>query len=94
MSADPVPPGDPDGTPPPLDPPVDVSTVAPGETVTTEEVVVGPSEWYQASGLARLVLPPDDRRLIAQRFFVGGASFNSLRQNDAESRRIEFKLEF
>lgn len=35
----------------------------------------------------------DDRRLIAQRFFVGGASFNSLRQ-DAESKRIEFKLEF
>lgn len=48
-----------------------------------------------------LLVPPggealgiDDRRLIAQRFFVGGASFNSLRANDAESRRIEFKLEF
>ena len=39
-------------------------------------------------------LPMDDRRLIAQRFFVGGASFNSLRSNAAESRRIEFKLEF
>jgi hypothetical protein len=39
-------------------------------------------------------LPIEDRRLIAQRFFVGGASFNSLRTNAAESRRIEFKLEF
>jgi outer membrane protein OmpA-like peptidoglycan-associated protein len=36
----------------------------------------------------------EDRRLIAQRFFVGGASFNSLRGSDDESRRIEFKLEF
>lgn len=36
----------------------------------------------------------DDRRLIAQRFFVGGASFNSLRGSADESRRIEFKLEF
>lgn len=35
----------------------------------------------------------EDRRLIAQRFFVGGASFNSLRQG-AQSKRIEFKLEF
>ncbi|WP_085318306.1 OmpA family protein [Derxia lacustris] len=39
-------------------------------------------------------LGSDDRRMIAQRFFVGGASFNSLRDNPAESRRIEFKLEF
>lgn len=39
-------------------------------------------------------LSSEDRRLIAQRFFVGGASFNSLRASDAESRRIEFKLEF
>ena len=36
----------------------------------------------------------NDRRLIAQRFFVGGASFNSLRGSADESRRIEFKLEF
>lgn len=36
----------------------------------------------------------EDRRLIAQRFFVGGASFNSLRHDAAEGRRIEFKLEF
>ena len=36
----------------------------------------------------------EDRRLIAQRFFVGGASFNSLRGSADASRRIEFKLEF
>jgi hypothetical protein len=39
-------------------------------------------------------LSVEDRRLIAQRFFVGGASFNSLRGSDDASRRIEFKLEF
>lgn len=35
-----------------------------------------------------------DRQLIATKFFVGGASFNSLRATAADSRRIEFKLEF
>ncbi|MEJ5999924.1 flagellar motor protein MotB [Paucibacter soli] len=35
-----------------------------------------------------------DRKLIATKFFVGGASFNSLRSDDDTSRRIEFKLEF
>jgi len=35
-----------------------------------------------------------DRRLIATKFFVGGASFNSLRSTADDSRRIEFKLEF
>lgn len=35
-----------------------------------------------------------DRELIATRFFVGGASFNSLRSTAEDSRRIEFKLEF
>ncbi len=39
-------------------------------------------------------LADEDRRLIAQRFFVGGASFNSLRSSAEESRRIEFRLEF
>jgi outer membrane protein OmpA-like peptidoglycan-associated protein len=39
-------------------------------------------------------LSAEDRRLVAQRFFVGGASFNSLRSSADESRRIEFKLEF
>lgn len=41
-----------------------------------------------------LALPPGDRELIATRFFVGGASFNSLRSTAEDSRRIEFKLEF
>jgi hypothetical protein len=35
-----------------------------------------------------------DRKLIATKFFVGGASFNSLRSTAEDSRRIEFKLEF
>lgn len=39
-------------------------------------------------------LSEEDRRLIATRFFVGGASFNSLRATADDSRRIEFKLEF
>lgn len=38
---------------------------------------------------------PEDRTLIATKFFVGGASFNSLRSGGGkESRRIEFKLDF
>lgn len=45
------------------------------------------------SGSDGLALSAEDRRLIAQRFFVGGASFNSLRTG-SEARRIEFKLEF
>lgn len=36
----------------------------------------------------------DDRKLVATKFFVGGASFNSLRTTAVASRRIEFKLEF
>jgi hypothetical protein len=37
----------------------------------------------------------EDRQLIATMFFVGGASFNSLRSGGGDqSRRIEFKLEF
>ena len=39
-------------------------------------------------------LSEPDRKLIATRFFVGGASFNSLRATADDSRRIEFKLEF
>lgn len=39
-------------------------------------------------------LSDDDRQLIATKFFVGGASFNSLRSTAGDSRRIEFKLEF
>lgn len=37
----------------------------------------------------------EDRKLIATNFFVGGASFNSLRPGDGnQSRRIEYKIEF
>lgn len=39
-------------------------------------------------------LSEEDRKLIATKFFVGGASFNSLRSTADDSRRIEFKLEF
>ena len=39
-------------------------------------------------------LTDEDRKLIATKFFVGGASFNSLRATADDSRRIEFKLEF
>ena len=39
-------------------------------------------------------LSEEDRKLIATKFFVGGASFNSLRATAEDSRRIEFKLEF
>lgn len=39
-------------------------------------------------------LSETDRKLIATKFFVGGASFNSLRSTDDDSRRIEFKIEF
>lgn len=39
-------------------------------------------------------MPEEDRKLIATKFFVGGASFNSLRATAEDSRRIEFKLEF
>jgi outer membrane protein OmpA-like peptidoglycan-associated protein len=42
----------------------------------------------------RPALTEQDRELIATSFFVGGASFNSLQKSEAESRRIEFKLEF
>lgn len=41
-----------------------------------------------------LPLSSEDRQLIATKFFVGGASFNSLRSTADDSRRIEFKLEF
>jgi hypothetical protein len=40
------------------------------------------------------ILSFEDRKLVATQFFVGGASFNSLRATADDSRRIEFKLEF
>ncbi|MDC8783617.1 flagellar motor protein MotB [Paucibacter sp. hw1] len=51
-------------------------------------------ELLRASPTLTDTLSEDDRKLIATKFFVGGASFNSLRADDEASRRIEFKLEF
>jgi hypothetical protein len=44
--------------------------------------------------LSEVPFSDEDRKLIATKFFVGGASFNSLRESADNSRRIEFKLEF
>jgi predicted PurR-regulated permease PerM len=41
-------------TPPAMDPPVDASTIAPGETVTTQEVIVSPADERR---MPRWVLP-------------------------------------
>ena len=51
-------------------------------------------ELLRDPGNGGAVLPEADRKLIATNFFVGGASFNSLRATADDSRRIEFKLEF
>jgi hypothetical protein len=51
-------------------------------------------ELLRDPAIGDLALTDDDRELIATRFFVGGASFNSLRSTAEDSRRIEFKLEF
>lgn len=51
-------------------------------------------ELLRAPGTGETPLSDEDRKLIATRFFVGGASFNSLRGTAEDSRRIEFKLEF
>lgn len=50
-------------------------------------------ELLRAAPTPAETLSLEDRKLIAIKFFVGGASFNSLRADDS-SRRIEFKLEF
>lgn len=39
-------------------------------------------------------LSEDDRRDVRNLFLVGGSSFNALKPTDAESQRIELKLEF
>lgn len=49
----------------------------------------------EPANISEKAFSTEDRKLIATKFFVGGASFNSLRSGDgAQSRRIEFKLEF
>jgi outer membrane protein OmpA-like peptidoglycan-associated protein len=51
-------------------------------------------ELLRESGTSQATLSEVDRKLIATKFFVGGASFNSLRSTDDDSRRIEYKIEF
>lgn len=51
-------------------------------------------ELLRAPETGETAMSDDDRKLIATKFFVGGASFNSLRATAEDSRRIEFKLEF
>lgn len=51
-------------------------------------------ELLRAPAAGEAPMSDEDRELIATKFFVGGASFNSLRATAEDSRRIEFKLEF
>lgn len=51
-------------------------------------------ELLRESANGEPTLSQTDRHLVATRFFVGGASFNSLRATADDSRRIEVKLEF
>jgi outer membrane protein OmpA-like peptidoglycan-associated protein len=51
-------------------------------------------ELLRVPGTGEAPLSLEDRKLVATKFFVGGASFNSLRTTAEDSRRIEFKLEF
>jgi hypothetical protein len=51
-------------------------------------------ELLKAPPTGKVGLSPQDREIVATSFFVGGASFNSLKESDADSQRIEFKLEF
>lgn len=43
---------------------------------------------------AKSPLSDEDRRFVRNLFLVGGSSFNALKPSDAESQRIELKLEF
>jgi hypothetical protein len=51
-------------------------------------------ELLRDPGGGQPVLSSDDRKLIATKFFAGGASFNSFETNPINARRIELKLEF
>lgn len=44
--------------------------------------------------LAKDPLGEEDRKFVRNLFLVGGSSFNALKESDAESQRIELKLEF
>lgn len=48
---------------------------------------------FQASG-ATEPLTPEQLRKVQELFLVGGYSFNSIKKDKAESRRVEFKIDF
>jgi len=48
---------------------------------------------FQTSGVAD-ALTPEQLRKVQELFLVGGYSFNSIKKDKAESRRVEFKIDF
>ncbi|KGD90263.1 membrane protein [Achromobacter sp. RTa] len=48
---------------------------------------------FQTSGVAD-ALTPEQLRKVQELFLVGGYSFNSIKIDKAESRRVEFKIDF
>ncbi|TCT11168.1 OmpA/MotB family protein [Paralcaligenes ureilyticus] len=47
---------------------------------------------FQATGAN--ALSPEELRKVQELFLVGGYSFNSIKKDKAESRRVEFKIDF
>lgn len=48
---------------------------------------------FQSNGAAE-ALTPEQLRKVQELFLVGGYSFNSIKKDKAESRRVEFKIDF
>lgn len=48
---------------------------------------------FQGKGVAE-TLTPEQLRKVQELFLVGGYSFNSIKKDKAESRRVEFKIDF
>ena len=48
---------------------------------------------FQGAGAAD-PLTPEQLRKVQELFLVGGYSFNSIKKDKAESRRVEFKIDF
>lgn len=48
---------------------------------------------FQSNGAAE-ALTPEQLRKVQELFLVGGYSFNSIKTDKAESRRVEFKIDF
>jgi outer membrane protein OmpA-like peptidoglycan-associated protein len=46
------------------------------------------------TGSAANSLTPDELHRVQELFLVGGYSFNSIKRDKAESRRVEFKVDF